>query len=149
MERRWSDLPTVARLRDQGAAPGGSARLRLRTRQTTASSTSCTAIREPCNSSPRMSRTPEPRFKIPLGPYLLPLTSERVETLRKGESFWRMLWDHYFPVTIMHNAHQLPAGGGGRGYRGHGRARLARNRGDLSIPTRWMKPRWTCRAGGS
>jgi len=55
-----------------------------------------------------MSRTVEPRFQIPLGPYVLPLSSARVETLRKGEPFWRMLWDRHIPVTIMHMPTNFP-----------------------------------------
>jgi predicted AlkP superfamily phosphohydrolase/phosphomutase len=55
-----------------------------------------------------MSRTVEPRFKIPLGPYLLPLSSARVETLRHGQAFWQILADRRIPGAIIHMPTNFP-----------------------------------------
>lgn len=120
LERHWSDLPNVARLRGQG----GFRRLgtTMPPQSPVAWSTFITGLdpaehgifdfvhRDPRTMQPfsSMSRTVEPRFQIPLGPYVLPLSSARVETLRKGEPFWRMLWDRHIPVTIMHMPTNFP-----------------------------------------
>jgi hypothetical protein len=55
-----------------------------------------------------MSRTVEPRFRIPLGPYVLPLSSARVETLRRGQAFWKILADGHIPVAVIHMPTNFP-----------------------------------------
>ena len=55
-----------------------------------------------------MSRTVEPRFRIPLGPYVLPLSSARVETLRRGQAFWQILADRRIPVAVIHMPTNFP-----------------------------------------
>ncbi len=120
LERHWNELPNVARLRDTG----GFRRLRTTTppQSPVAWSTFITGLdpaehgifdfvhRDPKTMLPfsSMSKTEEPRFKLPLGPYVFPLSSAKVETLRKGEAFWRMLSDRHIPVAVMHMPTNYP-----------------------------------------
>ena len=46
-------------------------------------------------------RTIEPRFRLSLGPYELPLTAARVQSLRQGTAFWQILAGQGVPVTIV------------------------------------------------
>ncbi len=114
VERHWSDLPNAAWLRDHG----GFRRLQttMPPQSPVAWSTFITGLppeqhgvfdfveRDPQTMQPysSMARTLEPRFVLPLGPYLLPLAPARVERLRKGTSFWQSLSDRQIPVTVMH-----------------------------------------------
>jgi predicted AlkP superfamily phosphohydrolase/phosphomutase len=82
-----------------------------------------------------MSRTVEPRFKIPLGPYVLPLSSARVEILRKGEPFWRMLWERHVPVTILHMPTNFPPEGAGEAIAGMGVPDLRGTEGTFTFYT--------------
>ncbi len=120
LERHWKDLPNVARLRDTG----GFRRLKTTTppQSPVAWSTFITGLdptahgifdfvhRDPKTMQPfsSMSRTEEPRFKLPLGPYVLPLSSARVETFRKGQAFWQILDTNHIPVTIQHMPTNFP-----------------------------------------
>ena len=120
LERHWKELPNVARLRDRG----GFRRLRTTAppQSPVAWSTFITGLdpsahgifdfvhRDPKTMQPfsSMSRTQEPRFKLPLGPYLLPLSSARVETFRKGQAFWQILDANHVPVTIQHMPTNFP-----------------------------------------
>jgi len=113
VERHWSDLPNLARLRDTG----GFRRLSTTTppQSPVAWSTFITGLdpaehgildfvhRDPRTMLPfsSMSRTLEPRFQIPLGPYVLPLSPARVTTLRRGRAFWEILASRHIPITIM------------------------------------------------
>lgn len=121
LERHWSDLPNVARLRDQG----GFRRLAttMPPQSPVAWSTFITGLdpaqhgifdfveRDPrtMQAFSSLGRTLEPRWRISLGPYVLPLSSARVEMLRKGESFWQRLWDRHIPVTVIHMPVNYPA----------------------------------------
>ncbi|HZL56309.1 MAG TPA: alkaline phosphatase family protein [Bryobacteraceae bacterium] len=103
VERHWSELPNLSRLRQRGSF----SRLRTTTppQSPVAWSTFITGLdpdqhgiydfvhRDPKTRELFLStdRTIEPRFKLPLGPYELPLWSARVESLRKGEPFWKTL----------------------------------------------------------
>jgi predicted AlkP superfamily phosphohydrolase/phosphomutase len=147
LERHWSDLPNVARLRDQG----GFRRLGTTTppQSPVAWSTFITGLepaehgifdfvdRDPRTMQPfsSMSRTVEARFKIPLGPYVLPLSSARVETLRKGVPFWRMLWDRNIPVTIMHMPTNFPPEAAGEAIAGMGVPDLRGTEGTFTFYT--------------
>ena len=120
LERHWKELPNVARLRDSG----GFQRLRTTTppQSPVAWSTFITGLDPPehgifdfvhrdaktMQPYSSMSRTEEPRFSIPLGPYVIPLSSARVETLRKGQAFWQILADRHIPVAIMHMPTNFP-----------------------------------------
>lgn len=46
-------------------------------------------------------RIREPRFVLSFGDYRVPLSSERIEALRKGKAFWQTLSEHGVPVTIV------------------------------------------------
>jgi hypothetical protein len=132
LERHWGDLPNIARLRGQG----GFRRLAttMPPQSPVAWSTFITGLdprqhgifdfvhRDPRTMQPfsSMSRTVEPRFEIPLGPYVLPLSTARVETLRAGEPFWRMLWDRHIPVAIMHMPNNFPPEAAGEAIAGMG-----------------------------
>ncbi len=147
LERHWSDLPNVARLRERG----GFRRLAttMPPQSPVAWSTFITGLepaghgifdfvhRDPRTMQPfsTMGRTVEARFQIPLGPYLLPLSSARVETLRKGEPFWRMLWDRRIPVTIMHMPTNFPPEKAGEAMAGMGVPDLRGTEGTFTFYT--------------
>jgi predicted AlkP superfamily phosphohydrolase/phosphomutase len=113
VERHWTDLPNLAALRQQG----GFHRLKTTTppQSPVAWSTFITGMdpgghgifdfvhRDPATFAPfsSMSRTEPPRFELPLGPYLLPLSSPRFVSQRSGRPFWRVLHDREVPVTII------------------------------------------------
>jgi predicted AlkP superfamily phosphohydrolase/phosphomutase len=120
LERHWKELPNVARLKNTG----GFQRLGTTTppQSPVAWSTFITGLdpaehgifdfvhRDPKTMQPfsSMSRTQEPRFKLPLGPYIFPLSSARVETLRKGHAFWQILADRHIPVDVVHMPTNYP-----------------------------------------
>jgi predicted AlkP superfamily phosphohydrolase/phosphomutase len=120
LDRHWSSLPNVARLREKG----GFRRLKTTTppQSPVAWSTFITGLdphehgifdfvhRDPKTMLPysSMSRTREPRFKLPLGPYLFPLSPARVETLRKGRAFWETLTARRIPVAVIHMPTNFP-----------------------------------------
>ena len=147
LERHWRDLPNVARLRDQG----GFRRLGTTTppQSPVAWATFITGLdpaqhgifdfveRDPRTMQPfsSMGRTVEPRFKIPLGPYVLPLSSARVETMRRGEAFWRMLWDRHIPVAIMHLPTNFPPERAGEAIAGMGVPDLRGTEGTFTFYT--------------
>jgi predicted AlkP superfamily phosphohydrolase/phosphomutase len=147
LERHWSDLPNVARLRDLG----GFRRLAttMPPQSPVAWSTFITGLdpvqhgifdfvhRDPRTMQPfsSMSRTVGPRFQIPLGPFVLPLSSARVETLRKGEPFWRMLWDRHIHVTIQHMPTNFPPERAGEAIAGMGLPDLRGTEGTFTFYT--------------
>jgi predicted AlkP superfamily phosphohydrolase/phosphomutase len=147
LERHWSDLPNLARLRDEG----GCRRLSttMPPQSPVAWSTFITGLdasqhgifdfvhRDPRTMQPfsSMGRTVEPRFKIPIGPYVLPLSSARVETFRKGEPFWRILWDRHIPVTIMHMPTNFPPERAGEAIAGMGVPDLRGTEGTFTFYT--------------
>lgn len=120
LERHWNALPNIARLRDTG----GFRRLRTTTppQSPVAWSTFITGLdpaghgifdfvhRDPTTMQPysSMSRTDPPRFTLPLGPYVLPLSGARVTTLRQGQAFWQILADRHIPVAVMHMPTNFP-----------------------------------------
>jgi len=120
LERHWNALPGVAHLRDTG----GFRRLRTTTppQSPVAWSTFITGLdpaqhgifdfvhRDPKTMQPysSMSRMDPPRFKLPLGPYLLPISGARFTTLRQGQAFWQMLADRHIPVAVIHMPTNFP-----------------------------------------
>jgi len=48
-----------------------------------------------------MSGSEQPRWSLPLGPYLLPLSGSRVVGFRHGEAFWQKLAKRGIPVSIL------------------------------------------------
>jgi predicted AlkP superfamily phosphohydrolase/phosphomutase len=113
VERHWSALPNLARLRSRGSF----SRLGTSTppQSPVAWSTFITGLepnahgifdfvhRDPSTLLPfsSMSRTEEPRYSLPLGPYRLPLSGSQVISLRKGTAFWQTLSERGIPVTIV------------------------------------------------
>src|ERR1035438_1653465 len=113
VERHWDTLPNLARLRQQGSFS------RLGTtmppQSPVAWSTFITGLepdqhrifdfvhRDPATLEPfsSMGRTEEPRFTLPLGPYILPLSGSRLVSFRHGTAFWQTLAARGIPVTVV------------------------------------------------
>lgn len=113
VERHWTDLPNLQRLRARGSYS------HLETtdppQSPVAWSTFITGLdpgehgifdfvhRDPVTGEPYLStdKTLEPRFRLRLGPYQLPLSRSHVVSLRKGRAFWEYLSDRGIPVTIV------------------------------------------------
>jgi len=147
LERHWKELPNAAHLRDTG----GFRRLRTTTppQSPVAWSTFITGLdppahgifdfvhRDPKTMQPysSMSRTVEPRFKIPLGPYILPLSSARVETLRRGKAFWQILADRHIPVAVIHMPTNFPPVKAGEALAGMGTPDMRGTQGTFTYLT--------------
>ena len=113
VERHWNALPNLARLRDRGSFT----RLATTTppQSPVAWSSFITGLepgqhgifdfvhRDPATHQPfsSMSETEGPRFTLPLGPWVLPLSGSRVISLRKGTAFWQTLAEHGVNVNIV------------------------------------------------
>lgn len=147
LERHWNDLPNLRRLRDTG----GFRRLSTTTppQSPVAWSTFITGLdppehgifdfvhRDPKTMQPfsSMSRTEEPRFQISLGSYLIPLSSARVETLRKGRAFWQILDQHGIPVALMRMPTDFPPVKAGESLAGMGVPDLRGTQGTFTFYT--------------
>jgi hypothetical protein len=113
VERHWAALPNLAKMGQQGRFQ----RLRTTTppQSPVAWSTFITGLdpgehgifdfvhRDPATRELYLStdRTTEGRFAIPLGPWRIPLSRPRIESLRKGTPFWQTLAQHDIPVTMI------------------------------------------------
>jgi predicted AlkP superfamily phosphohydrolase/phosphomutase len=120
LERHWSDLPNLDRLRQHG----GFRRLATTTppQSPVAWSTFITGMdpsghgifdfvhRDPKTLQPfsSMSKTEQPRFTIALGPYVFPLSRARARTLRRGQAFWEILFKRRIPVVVIHMPTNFP-----------------------------------------
>lgn len=147
VERHWNSLPNLARLRDQGHF----GRLGTTTppQSPVAWSTFITGLepaehgmfdfvhRDPKTLQPfsSMSRTEEPRWTLPLGPYLLPLSASRVVSLRHGTPFWQLLYEHGIPVSVLRMPTNYPPVAAGRGLSGMGTPDLRGTLGTFSFYT--------------
>lgn len=145
VERHWSDLPNLARLRDRGSF----ARLSTTTppQSPVAWSTFTTGLdpsghgifdfvrRDPFTLEPflSMGETRPPRFTIPLGPYELPLTRPQVVSLRKGRAFWERLEAHGVPATIIHMPANYPPVESGNALSGMGTPDLRGTQGTFTF----------------
>jgi predicted AlkP superfamily phosphohydrolase/phosphomutase len=132
VERHWDALPNLQRLRDSG----GYRRLKTTTppQSPVAWATFITGMepaehgihdfvhRDPKTLSlySSMNRTEPPRFQLPLGPWLVPLSSARVSSLRSGTPFWKVLFDRGLPVTIIRLPNNYPPVEAGRALSGMG-----------------------------
>ncbi|MDE3198891.1 MAG: alkaline phosphatase family protein, partial [Acidobacteriota bacterium] len=132
VERHWNDLPHLKRLRDSGTF----SRLRTTTppQSPVAWSTFITGLdpddhgifdfvhRDPQTHEIFLStgRTIEPSFRIPLGPYEIPLRGGRVESLRRGTPFWKTLSGRGVPVTVIRMPTNYPPLRDGREISGMG-----------------------------
>ncbi len=147
VERHWSDLPNLARLRDRGSF----AKLATTTppQSPVAWSTFITGLdpsahgifdfvhRNPMTMEPflSMGETRPPRFTIPLGPFELPLTRPQVVSLRKGQAFWEMLDAHGIPATIIHMPVNYPPAKAGEALAGMGTPDLRGTQGTFTFYT--------------
>lgn len=148
IERHWADLPNLARLRDEGSFS------RLATtnpaQSPTAWSTFITGLdpaehgifdfvhRDPATMEPFLSYTAAPeqaRFRIPLGPYELPLSRSKVVSLRRGKAFWATLGEHGIPATIVRMPTNYPPVESGEGLSGMGTPDLQGSQGTFSYYT--------------
>jgi predicted AlkP superfamily phosphohydrolase/phosphomutase len=147
VERHWKSLPNLARLRDQGHF----GRLGTTTppQSPVAWSTFITGL-EPAEHGifdfvhrdartlqpfSSMSRTEEPRWTLPLGPYLLPLSGSHVISLRHGTAFWQLLSDDGIPVSVLRMPTNYPPVAAGRALSGMGTPDLRGTLGTFSFYT--------------
>ncbi len=147
VEHHWSDLPNLAKLRDDGRF----SRLATTTppQSPVAWSTFITGLppaehgifdfvhRDPKTLLPfsSMSRTEGPRWMLPVGPYLLPLSSSHVISLRHGTPFWQRLSGHGIPVTVIRMPTNYPPVEAGRAISGMGTPDLRGTLGTFSFYT--------------
>lgn len=73
--------------------------------------------RDPATMEPFSSLgvTHEPRFTLPAGPWILPLSKGRVESFRRGDTFWKILSTAGIPVALL----RMPANYPPEAVRGH------------------------------
>jgi predicted AlkP superfamily phosphohydrolase/phosphomutase len=132
LERHWSALPNLARLRDSG----GLVRLATTTppQSPVAWATFITGTdpaehglfdfvhRDPATLQPisSMGETLEPEHQLAIGPWLLPLSGARVRSFRAGQPFWRILAGHGIPVTVVRMPTNYPPDGPGHELAGMG-----------------------------
>jgi predicted AlkP superfamily phosphohydrolase/phosphomutase len=147
VERHWDALPNLARLRRHGSFH----RLGTTTppQSPVAWSTFITGLepaehgifdfvhRDPSTLRPfsSMSRTEEPRYSFPLGPYRLPLSRSRIISLRRGAAFWQILSERGVPVTIVRMPTNYPPLGSGHALSGMGTPDLEGTLGTFSFYT--------------
>jgi len=147
VERHWADLPNLARMRERGTFT----RLATTTppQSPTAWSTFITGLdpadhgifdfvhRDPATMQPflSMSETRDARFRIPIGPWQLPLSRSKVVSLRKGKAFWQMLEDHGIPATIVHMPVNYPPVDSGEALAGMGTPDLQGTQGTFTYYT--------------
>ena len=132
VQRHWSALPNLDRLRRQGAFKP----LKTATppQSPVAWSTFITGMdpdghgiydfvhRDPKTYLPfsSMSKTEEPRHALSLGPYLFPLSKGQVIALRRGKAFWQILAAHNIPVTMIRMPTNYPPLEAGKAIAGMG-----------------------------
>jgi predicted AlkP superfamily phosphohydrolase/phosphomutase len=147
VERHWNSLPNLASVRDRGHF----CRLGTTTppQSPVAWSTFITGLepaehgifdfvhRDPQTLQPfsSMSRTEEPRWMLPLGPYILPLSRSRVISLRHGKPFWQLLSEHGVPVTVLRMPTNYPPVEAGYALSGMGTPDLRGTLGTFSFYT--------------
>ena len=147
VERHWTELPNLARLRDRGSF----ARLTTTTppQSPVAWSTFITGLdpaghgifdfvdRDPLTMQPflSMAETRAARFRIPLGPYELPLTRPQVVSLRKGKAFWQLLEERGIPATVIHIPANYPPVEAGEALAGMGTPDLRGTQGTFTFYT--------------
>lgn len=120
LERHWDVLPNLNRLRQTGDFK------RLGTtippQSPVAWSTFSTGLnpgghgiydfvhRHPATMTPfsSMAETEPPRWTLPFGPYIIPLSSGVVHTFRKGRAFWQILGEHGVPATMLRMPNDFP-----------------------------------------
>ena len=111
--RHWDALPNLKRLREEGGL------LPLATttppQSPVAWATFITGLdpaqhglfdfvhRDPATLEPisSLAQTLPPAHRLEIGPYVLPLSGARVQSFRRGRTFWSILAEHGIPVSIM------------------------------------------------
>ena len=147
VERHWDALPNLARLRDSGHFT----RLGTTTppQSPVAWSTFITGLepaehgvfdfvhRDPRTLHPfsSMSKTEEPAWRLPIGPYTLPLSGSRVLSLRRGTPFWQVLAGDGVPVMVFHMPTNYPPVAAGEALAGMGVPDLRGTLGTFSFYT--------------
>jgi len=63
------------------------------------------ATREPISS---MAEVSDPKNTLHIGPYVIPLSSGTVESLRHGRTFWQLLGEHGIPATVIRMPANFP-----------------------------------------
>ena len=147
VERHWNVLPNLAKLRDQGYFG------RLATTNPPQSPVAWSSFitgldpadhglfdfvqRNPRTLAPfsSMTRTEEPRWTLPLGPYIFPLSASRVISLRKGTPFWQTLASKGIPVTVMRMPTNYPPVAAGNALSGMGTPDLRGTLGTFTFYT--------------
>jgi predicted AlkP superfamily phosphohydrolase/phosphomutase len=113
LEAHWSSLPNLSRLRSQGDFK------RLATtippQSPVAWSTVATGLdpgghgifdfihRDPATRQPisSMAEVSAPTHTLHIGPYLIPLNSGKVQSMRAGRTFWQMLVERGIPTSVI------------------------------------------------
>ncbi len=147
VERHWTDLPNLARIRDRGSF----SRLETTTppQSPSAWSTFITGLdpaqhgvfdfveRDPLTQRTYLSMagTIPPRFHFLIGPWDLPLSRSRVVSLRKGKAFWQTLGEHGIPATIIRMPVNYPPVASGEALAGMGVPDLQGTEGTFSYYT--------------
>ena len=147
VERHWSDLPNLARLRQRG----GFSRLATTTppQSPVAWASFLTGLdpeqhgifdfaeRNPSTLQlfSSMSASEAPRFRLPLGPYQIPLSPARVRSLRNGRPFWEMLGDRGIPSMIVRLPVNYPPSDSGEELAGMGTPDLRGTEGTFTFFT--------------
>ncbi len=69
--------------------------------------------RDPKNYLPFLSTTitEEPKRKIKIGKWLIPLSKGKVELLRRGKAFWEVLEEHDIPTVVLRLPSNFPPSG--------------------------------------
>ncbi len=147
VERHWDALPNFAALRSQGSF------IRLATttppQSPVAWSTFITGLdpadheifdfvhRDPRTLRPfsSMSETVDAGTTFALGPYVLPLSSPRVMSLRQGVPFWKSLAERGIPVEVVRMPTNYPPEPEGRALAGMGTPDLIGTLGTFTLFT--------------
>jgi len=147
LEQHWSALPSLDRLRREGDFK----RLRTTTPPQTpvAFATFITGLdpaehgifdfvhRDPQTLIPfsSISKTEEPRLRLSVGPYVFPLSSAHVRSLRRGQVFWEILAARHIPVTVIHVPTNFPPVEAGEALAGMGTPDLRGTLGSFTFYT--------------
>ena len=145
LERHWGELPALDQLRREGTSS------RLATTDPPQSPVAWSSFitgldpaehgifdfvhRDPATHEAflSISRTTEPRFRLPLGPWEIPLRSGGVELLRRGRPFWEGLVAQGVPVSILHMPANFPPSGAGEELSGMGTPDLRGTQGTYTL----------------
>ncbi len=147
VSRHWDDLPNLRNLRDQGSFH------KLATTTPPQSPVAWSSLitgldpaqhgifdfvhRDAATLQPfsSMSKTIEPRFTLPLGPFVLPLERSKITSLRHGAPFWQTLVQHGVPATVIRMPTNYPPLAEGEALAGMGTPDLRGTLGTFTLFT--------------